>query len=284
MPPRGPESEDSVRSTLIVSFLFVVLVAQGQQTQPPPNPAQVDTPSEMGKLKNSCGAFKIPGCVQELFTGQPIHIAVGSIAPQNGFGAGLAYVGHLNTENWRNSWDFDAVGSNNASWRAGVYAKFVHAGGKKIGIVFGTKDLKTNLTNLPEHTVYSLYAQAISLNKLTYFGLGPATTTAGRSFYGMREEILGGNVVKPIYEPLKISLYGEMNGRFVALRSSNGQPSPSIEALYVEATAPGLTRRPGTFQLGEGVRMTPIFFNDFVRLNYSATYQQYVAGSNRSFQ
>jgi len=94
-------------------------------------------------------------------------------APQNGFGAGLAYVGHLNTENWRNSWDVDAVGSNNASWRAGVYAKFVHAGGKKIGIVFGTKDLKANLTNLPEHTVYSLYAQAISLNKLTYFGLGP---------------------------------------------------------------------------------------------------------------
>jgi len=30
--------------------------------------------------------------------------------------------------------------------------------------------------------------------------------------------------------------------------------------------------------------MTPIFFDDFVRLNYSATYQQYVAGSNRSFQ
>jgi hypothetical protein len=274
-----------VRSSLVLFFLLVTVVGQGQQTQPPPNPAQVDTPSELGKLKNTCGEFKIPGCVQELFTGQPIHIAVGSIAPQNGFGAGLAYVGHLNTDNWRTSWNADTIGSSNASWRAGIYAKFVHAGGKSIGIRFGTKDFKPNLTNLPEHTVYSLYAQAISLNKLTYFGLGSGTTQAGRSFYGMRETIIGGNVVKPVYEPLKVSLYGEINGRFIDLRPSNGQPSPSIQLLYVEATAPGLTTQPGTFQLGEGVRMTPVFYNDRVRLNYSATYQQYIASSsNFSFQ
>ena len=160
-----------------------------------------------------------------------------------------------------------------------------YGGQRGITFRFGTKDFKTNLTDLPEHTVFSLYAQAISLNKLTYFGLGPTTTEAGRSFYGMRETVVGGSVVKSVYQRLKISAYGEANGRFVDLRPSDGQPSPSIARLYTESTAPGLSTQPGTLQLGEGVRMTPVLANDRVRLNYSATYQQYVApGSSFSFQ
>ena len=68
-------------------------------------------------------------------------------------------------------------------------------------------------------------------------------------------------MVKSVYEPLKISLYGEINGRFVDLRGSGGQPSPSIEQLYTETTAPGLTWQPGTLQFGEGLRMTPVRWN-----------------------
>jgi len=56
----------------------------------------------------------------------------------------------------------------------------------------------------------------------------PGTTQAGRSFYGMRQTIIGGNVVKPVYEPLKISLYGEIMDAY-RLRPSSGQPSPSIQ-------------------------------------------------------
>jgi hypothetical protein len=274
-------------AALICTLLSVGLV-WGQTSQPPPNPAQVDSPNELDKLKNTCGTFTfkgVPGCVEEVFTGHPLHIAVGSIAPQNGFGAGLAYIGAKNTDNWRITWDADAVASNNASWRAGVYVNFVHSGGSKIIFHKGTKNFKSNLSDLPEHAVFSLYAQSISLNKLTYFGLGPSTTEAGRSFYGMMETIVGGHTVKPVYEPWKISLYGEVNGRFVDLRASNGQPSPSIGQVYTENTAPGLTTQPGTLQFGEGIRMTPVLAKDIVRLNYSATYQQYIApGSAFSFQ
>ncbi len=71
--------------------LFCTLLSAGfiwgQTPQPPPNPAQVDSPDELQKLKNPCGTFTfkgVPGCVEELFTGHPLHIALGSIAPQNG--------------------------------------------------------------------------------------------------------------------------------------------------------------------------------------------------------
>ncbi len=272
-----------MRRIILVFLLFAAGAARAQTPQPAP--ARVDSPNELDKLKENCGDFtKFFGCAEELFTGQPLHIAVGSIAPQNGFGAGLAYVGHKTTDNWRTSWNADAVGSINGSWRAGAYLKLVHTPNNAVGVGFGTPPpLNANLTELPEHSVINLYAQAISLNKLTFFGLGPNSTEAGRSFYGMRETILGISAVKPAYERLHVALFGEMNGRFVEIRPSLNQPSPSIAALYTEATAPGLASQPAFLQLGEGIRMRPVFFNDFVRLNCDLAYQQYFAPGNSTF-
>jgi len=189
-------------------ILFLVLAGSVQAQQNPPSPApatpNVDPSGELQKLRDSCGAFKLLPCGEELFTGKPFHIAVGSIAPQNGFGAGLAYVGHKTTENWRIGWNSDAVGSINASWRAGFYLKFVDTHQKPIGGGLGTKGKKKSrvFSELPEHPVVNLYVQAISLNKLTYFGLGPDTSRAGRTFYGMTQTIVGGSAVKPFYERL----------------------------------------------------------------------------------
>jgi len=254
--------------------------------QPAPADTGPDNPSELPTLRRTCSNLNgLMDCGQELFTGQPVHIAVGSIAPQNGFGAGLAYVGHKTTENWRITWDSDAVASINGSWRAGVYLKLVNTYEKAPTVEFGTKgrNLKPNLTALPERPVINIYAQTITLNKLTYFGLGPNTTEAGRSFYGMRQTIAGVSAVKPFAARLSAAVFGELNGRFVDIRPSLGQPSPSIGALYTEATAPGLTNQAGTLQLGEGVRMRPVLLDDRLHLDYDLTYQQYIAPGNSTF-
>jgi hypothetical protein len=271
-----------------VILLLVVFAAPTIRPQQPAPQADTgpDNPSELYKLQHSCFDLKgLVDCGQELFTGQPVHIAVGTIAPQNGFGLGLAYVGHKTTKNWRVTWDSDAVASNDGSWRAGVYLKLVNTYEKAPTVEFGTKgrNLKPNLTMLPERPVINAYAQTITLNKLTYFGLGPGTTEADRSFYGMRQTIVGVSAVKPFAARLSAAVFGEVNGRFVDIRPSLGQPSPSIGALYTEATAPGLTTQPGTMQLGEGVRMRPILFDDLVHLDYNLTYQQYIAPGNSGF-
>jgi hypothetical protein len=273
-----------LRRALLILILFSAQALHAQQ-QASPTP---DPPGELEKLKESCLSFTfsaLGGCAEELFTGVPFHIAVGSIAPQNGFGAGVAYVGHHTTETWRNSWNADAIATGNASWRAGFYMKFVHTPDEPIGVGFGTPPpVKDNFIGMAEHTVFGLYAQATSLNKLTFFGLGPGSVTADRTYFGMTETIVGGNVVKPLAGRLNASLIGEMNGRFVSVRESNGQASPSIGQIFEDITAPGLTSQPGTFQLGEGIRIRPVFDKDLIRLNYSATYQQYFATNNFTFQ
>jgi hypothetical protein len=258
-----------------------------------PNPnasseqTKIDNPSEWAKFTDSCGSFQVKNagsCAELLFTGQPVHIAVGTLAPQNGFAAGAAYVGFIQpTENWRPSWNADAVATPNGSWRGGVYIKFVHTPAFTTVVHHGKPTIKSNLTELPEHTVFNLYAEATSLNKVTFFGLGPSSTTAARTYFGMREVIVGAGFVKPLASRWNVTLLGESNGRFVNIRHNNGNSSPSIETLYSETTAPGLATQPGFLQFGESFRMRPIFWNDLLHLNYAASYQQFFPPSNSHY-
>ncbi len=269
-----------VQAIPVVLILLVGSVLGAQEKPTPPSGASVDNPSEWKKFQQSCGSleFHTAGdCVDLLFTGQPVHIAIGSLPPQDGFGAGVAVVGFLKpTETWRPSWNADAVATDNASWRTGVYFKLVHTPLLKTTVHYGKPKYKSNLTDLPEYTVFNLYAQAISLNKLTFFGLGPLSAEAGRSYYGMLEVIAGTNVIKPLSMRWNVALLGELNGRFVELRPSTGNSSPSIGMLYTDATAPGLTDQPAFLQLGEGIRARPAFWNDRFQLDYNLSYQQFV--------
>ena len=275
-----------MRSALLVFLLFAGTL-WSQQTSPQTNAAQQDAPDEIGKFKKNCPFTHLIGCAEVLFTGQPLHIAVGSIAPQNGFGAGLAFVGHHDTlsGNWRNSWNADAIASSNGSWRAGLYLKFVDTHLKPGKVSFGTKNAKANSSAYKEQPVFNLYAQSTSLNKLTFFGEGPGTSAAGRSFFGMTEHIVGGNMIRPIYQRLNMGFYAELNGRVADIRPSRGQDSPSIEQLYTPLEAPGLNSQPFFFQPGVGVRMRPTAFNNLLHFNYDVAYRPFWAVSDKfSFQ
>jgi hypothetical protein len=241
----------------------------------------------------------IPMCGYTLFTDHPLHIAAGSMPPQNGFGLGGAFVWSKNTRNWRLSWDFDAVGATSGAWRAGGYMKLIHTPHPpkpKIEVVIPgaaesepSAPAKAGRVNSSEpfthpYTVFNFYAQSISLNKLNYFGEGNDTTLAGASLFGMTQTIVGANAIKPVYEwpairKLNLALLGEINGRFVNLRGDEGQSAPSIETLYTNATAPGLGSQSGFVQLSQGVRISPDT-GDYLKLNYMGSFQEFFAPSS----
>ncbi|HEV2388766.1 MAG TPA: hypothetical protein VGS20_16100 [Candidatus Acidoferrales bacterium] len=270
-------------------FLVALLAAAGSARGQNESKLGADFRGEGERFHKSCGSFSlaaIPSCAELLFTDHPLHVAVGSIAPENGFGAGGAFVAHATpNDSWRLTWDADAVGSINGSWRAGAYLKAIYTGSHPIPVRRGrpAHPQEPNPFYLTR-PYFNLYAQAISLNKLDFFGLGPSTSRAARSFFGMRETIAGINATVPIPASswLRLSLYGEMNGRFVALRPSAGQPSPSIERIYTEASAPGLATQPAFAQFGQGIRLQPAY-GDRVRLDYFVSFEQYVAAGDSRF-
>lgn len=274
-----------MRKVILLSLLLGSALWAQQSTVA--NVQQQDPSTESGKFKKNCPFKHLPGCAEVLFTGQPLHIAVGSIAPQDGFGAGLAWVGGKNTSDWSTSWSADAIGSSNASWRAGVFLKFVDTRLKPATVTMGTGN--TRPSDLPvyiEQSVFNFYEQSISLNKITFFGEGPQSSEAGRSYFGMTEHIIGGSLVRPAYQRLNLGVYGEANGRVVAIRPSPHQSSPSIEQIYTPLTAPGLNNQPFFMQLGAGVRMRPSTSNGVLHFNYDLAYRPFIdaSGSGFSFQ
>ncbi len=241
-----------------------------------------------GEELQACKSFKfgsIASCAQTLVTGQPMHIAVGSIAPQNGVAAGLAFVEHKNFANeWRLNWNLDAVASGNGSWRAGAYMKaFRQPGGKIIVVYPGASGAKKSAPLYRTAPLFNLYAETTSLNRIYYYGLGPNTLAANRSVFGLTQTIAGASAIVPLAGKAGLSLLGEFNGRIPSLRGNNGESSPSIEALYSESTAPGLSRQPAYLQAGEGIRLRPSLFRDSLRLNYLLQFQQFIAPSDSHY-
>jgi hypothetical protein len=291
-----------MRWSIVLLLAIASICAWAQETK-----LQADLRREGDRASEACNSFSfkvIPGCAYTLFTDHPLHIAAGSLPPQNGFGFGGAFVWSTNPHNWRLSWDLDAVATTNDSWRAGGYMKLVHNPHPKKSPIHVTvpitgeaaaepprKDVAKSSEQQKRFThpyaVFNLYAQSISLNKLNYFGLGNETALLGTSVFGMAQSIVGGNLIKPMFEwsairKLNLSLLGEVNGRFVDIRGEHGQSVPSIETLYTEATAPGLSSQPGFVQLGEGLRIKPLIGDRF-ELNYLGQFQQFFAPSNSHY-
>jgi len=100
----------------------------------------------------------------------------------------------------------------------------------------------------------NFYAFHTSLNQVSFFGIGPNTVPADRSFFALRETVSGANA--NVLLKYGFHLLGELNGRWPTIGGDHGQSSPSIEQIYSEATAPGLTRQPGFLQFGEGLQYT----------------------------
>jgi len=267
-----------IRAAVLAASVALAAGAAAQETQ-----LGSDFRREGEALHKDCSSFTfgaIGSCAYTLFTDHPMHIAAGSIAPQNGFGFGPAFVAHWTpNESWRLSWDGDAVVSTNKSWRAGAYMTAIWDRHRGIVIKPGGGGGTSNLT-VQEEPVFHVLAQSISLNTIPYFGIGPDTSDTARSYFGMRETVVGANATWPVLQKWHLALYGEANGRFVDIRSANGQSSPSIGQLYSPAAAPGLASQPAFAQFGEGVRFVPALAGGHIRLNYAVTLKEYVAGDS----
>jgi hypothetical protein len=230
-------------------------------------------------LKESCGSLKsITSCATTLVTDHPFHAALGSIAPQNGFGFGPALVTHYTpSETWRTQWSTDAVFAPGGAWRAGSYFKGIHTGVDIPQPVPGGTATGP-LIRITEYPIYSAYVQGISLPKVLFYGLGDGTSVSDKTAFGITETIIGGGATLPFSRflpALRLSAALEVNGRIFDVRA--GKDEPDISSTFTESTAPGLATQPAFAQFGEAIRLRPSFANDHIQLGYTVQYQQFVS-------
>ena len=255
------------------SFLcFVLLFLAGLCSAQNESRFQADLRREGAALKACSQISKFADCGQTLVLGQPLHLAFGSLAPDNGMGFGLAFVEHKNfASEWRTNLSLDAVATMNGSWRAGGYLKaYKLAAGNSYHVA----------------PLFHFYSQSISLNRVDYFGLGPDTSPLTHTTFGFSENITGADMALPISiagKPPVFAILAELNGRFPSLRPGREKDIPSVEALFDETTAPGITHQPAYFQPSEAVRLVPSLFGGRVSLNYLLQFQQFFAPGDSAY-
>lgn len=250
----------------ILPLLLATLIATPALAQE--SQLHADLRREGDDLRESCtgglDAKKVVGCVVTLATDDPFHVAVGSLAPQNGMGFGLGFAEHYTpNERWRLSFNADAVAATSGSYRAGLYVKFIHtpiepAGGIVVIRPGATPPPPTRPVAIREYPVFNLYAQTISLDTLSLAG--------GLGAFGEKQTIIGGNVIYPLTQAavLRPSLIGAVNGRFV------NTTSPSLL----------LDQQHGFVQFEEGVRLKPAVFDNRLQLNYVALFDQFASSAD----
>jgi len=268
----------SLRSSVALCGLIVAVAASATPAQITSNPPDMnegrihrDFRVEKRSLA-ACTRFNfgsLTDCGQTLVMGQPMHIAVGSLAPQNGFAAGLAFVEHKNFSNEiRTTYDIDALATPNGSWRAGGYMKAYRQPG--------------GFTYRPAPRL-NLYAQSTSLKRVDYYGLGPNASPLAHTTYGFSENITGASLILPtsgILHKIGLSFVAEINGRFPSVRPGSNTVLSSIGQLFSDSAAPGLTHQTAYIQTSEGIRFIPQLPKDPIRLNYLIQFQQFVAPGN----
>jgi hypothetical protein len=230
----------------------------------------------------------VPGCLTSVFHGNKgLYASVANLPPGNGLALGGVFKDNeLNPPSlpsWRFDYQVDAQRSFNGSWTAGGFltmklapvseakAQSTSAAGQSEKPATPTNPNKPthwlhppivvqgpipkHLRNLGENEtklLLNFYAFHTTLNQVTFFGIGPDTVPADRTFFGLRETVTGANA--DVLLPWGFHFLGELNGRWPTIGPDHGQSSPSIEHVYTEATAPGLTRQPGFLQPGEGLQ------------------------------
>ncbi len=258
--------------------------AMAAYAQPP-----LEHDTEGKRLHDTCGEFKVIGCLTELFTDHPFHIGVGSLAPGNGFAVGPAFsFAHHSlpsktegpdgktTRSWRVAYDVDGGVSSNASWRAGAYVTAWYTVEKPTVLREGPPPPPRKLILLPSSLMIRGYVQSESLKKLSFYGLGPSSSRSSLTTYAMKETIAGASVTSPRRTPAELTMFAEANMRAVSLSNPVGYAATQQLVNNVSATQ-------AYAQFGQGVRIQPVI-NRF-QFDYTGKLQEFAApGSNYSFE
>jgi hypothetical protein len=181
-----------MRFVLLVSMVLMALPAAAQESR-----LQADFRREAQDLQESClSGFdlkKAIGCIVTVATDDPLHIAVGSLSPLNGTAAGLGFAEHLTpNDQWRISFDADAVVATSGSWRAGTYIKFIHIPPRPGIVVVRPGEAAAGhspTVAITEYPIFNMYAQTMALKTLV--------VTAGQDPFSEKQTIVGGSATYP---------------------------------------------------------------------------------------
>lgn len=175
--------------------------------------AQTETPDDLANLP-------IPSwgkAVLDSFS-KPLHPVIGGVATSGGIGVGIGYDSPEDA-----TWFKDAT----AMFTLRRYWAFEGEIGRR---------------SLSKRSQIGAFGTVRHMGRLPYFGLGPDTVAGDRTSFRLRETVLG---TRGWFHPLPaVRLGGSISAYMPDLGRGDRSSVPSIESIFTDVTAPGLSAEP----------------------------------------
>lgn len=218
-------------------------VAATAQT-PAPIPPQ-ETPQKVSPCDTPQGQKKsladIAKCLKHVYdkatSSDGFHVVTGSVAPGSGLTGGIGYGKRKVSESWRLKFDTSARVSIKKYWELDAHLRLV-----KNSNTFSSD------ANGPEGNLkIDLYAQFKDMPRLDFFGLGAESREQNRAVFHYREGVIGADISKPANRWLDVG--GAVEGILPDIVRISNPTVTSVERVYTETTAPGITTQPAFLHL-----------------------------------
>ncbi len=266
---KSPFSFRAVRYAVFGAFLLFHLHFASAQA---PAPGRVTTAEEVvgtadwDQWKRNCsdmvsefGKKTLLDCTESAFRNRPFHFYAQSIVPGSGVGGGGQYAHDLNFGKVQSQLKATSVITIRQFWMAEVKWEIQRA---------IQKDWNTAQESLGLH----FYVHNRSLPVMTFYGLGPNTNVNSSVKFSQRDTAAGAEISTPVRAWLSVG--GKLEGLWPQVGGVTGANVISIQQVYNEQTAPGLTAQPPMIHEQFYVQPHKRFFKRF-EADYSVAYNFY---------
>ncbi len=224
-----------------------------------------DLVNDCGSVKDKFGFASLKTCTVDLFTAHPFHLGVESIVPGGGTGIGGVYTHRFDRGKWQRDLTLTAASSFRKFWIANAQLTALHP---KLGGEWNTARDSLKL---------EFYTRARGLPRMTYYGIGPDVPQANLTNFRERDLTVGGSVFNPITKWLAAG--GAFESLWPDVSGVSDAGERSIETVFNESSAPGLTRQPNLlhYEVFANPRYKAAAFEASYRIGYNF-YQDHNTG------
>lgn len=281
-----------MRRRIIQIGLIMLLTANGARA------------NSLSDIRHAClergnfhqGIHWLEECIQEMFTAEPFHVTLTSVAPGAGLAAfgpalsqdiRLAHLDFLLASSLAVSTDGSYVGAAQVMFALPTRSFFelsedsTRSGRQKFG--FHTLERRAGVDPLDAKMSVTMGYRRFDAREQDFYGLGPGSSLSGHAGYGL----LYSDTYVKVDNPVSSWNTVGFNFSFLQPRvtSTINTAIPPIRTAYTEATAPGITSRDDFARYEPYVLFRiPPHRSLFSTLRVSYDFYQALADRGRSFQ
>jgi hypothetical protein len=226
------------------------------------------TPSPTPAPGIPAGVNKLVDFYKKITSNRGFRLVNGSVAPGSGATAGLGYNGGDKNTRWRVNYGASARVSIKKYWELDSNVRLIDS-------------TPNSNTDIVDKMRMNFYAVVKDMPRLDFFGIGPNSREQDRAVFHYREAAAGFDIVKPVAPRFDIG--GAIEGIFPRIIRIKNPTIRSVERVYSNASAPGISSQPNFLHLAGFAELHSKGEPEFRTLSFKFFFHYYRDGRDNKY-